>query len=117
MTSGRIFATPRFAASSGVDPEKVIFSGKPRWNVVMPSTPQPDTAPLANPFMLLKYLATMTEWEVENVADYSLCETSCDERDLSPARLFQSCTPPTPPVGPSSQLVSVSVFVRSLALV
>src|SRR5579864_6822791 len=50
-TFGRMLETPRFAASSGVDPEKLIFIGKPRWKVVMPSMPQPETTPFANPLM------------------------------------------------------------------
>src|SRR5947209_836130 len=52
-TLGRIFPTPRFAASNAVAaPAQVIFSGKPRWNVVTPSIPHPETAPFASPFML-----------------------------------------------------------------
>ena len=42
-TSGRMAPTPKLAFSKGVEgPAHVILSGKPRWNVVIPSTPQPE---------------------------------------------------------------------------
>src|SRR5579864_2230596 len=44
-TSGRTLLTPTLACSKAVgDPPHEILSGKPRWKVVTPSTPQPDTS-------------------------------------------------------------------------
>src|SRR5271154_5634361 len=43
-TSGRMLLTPKPAFSKDVAlPEYEIFSGKPFWNVVIPSTPHPPT--------------------------------------------------------------------------
>src|SRR5579864_4563460 len=43
-TSGRTLLTPKLAFSKAVAaPPHEILSGKPRWNVVTPSIPQPDT--------------------------------------------------------------------------
>src|ERR1700722_7833325 len=56
-TSGLTFATPKLPLSSEVDePDQPIFSGKPFWKVVMPSTPQPETTPFASPLRLLAYI-------------------------------------------------------------
>src|SRR5579872_5462130 len=44
-TSGRTLLTPKLAFSKEVAaPPHEILSGKPRWNVVTPSIPQPDTS-------------------------------------------------------------------------
>jgi hypothetical protein len=45
ITLGRKFPIPKPALWSGVfAPLHVIFTGNPRWKVVTPSTPQPETA-------------------------------------------------------------------------
>src|ERR1700757_2991998 len=55
-TSGRMFATQKLPLANEVEaPAQVIFSGKPRWKVVIPSTPQPETTPFATPLRLLAY--------------------------------------------------------------
>src|ERR1700740_1934890 len=52
-TSGRMLATPKLPLANDVaGPDQPIFSGKPRWKVVIPSTPQPPTTPLATPLRL-----------------------------------------------------------------
>src|ERR1700688_1223007 len=116
-TSGRMLLTPRLAASKGVEPAIVIFSGKPRWKVVMPSMPHPETKPFAIPVKLDAYALPCPKGRSRTQLITRRCETSGEDSDRSPFKLFQSCTPPTPPVGPSSQLVRVSVLLRSFALV
>src|SRR5438270_8971502 len=49
-TFGRMLDTPKLAASRAVaGPAQVIFRGNPRWNVVIPSMPQPETTLSAAP--------------------------------------------------------------------
>src|SRR5690348_3434843 len=50
ITLGRTLATPRLSFSKAVPaPAQVILSGKPRWKVVTPSIPQPETAMFPTP--------------------------------------------------------------------
>src|ERR1700681_4158692 len=56
-TLGRTLETPRLAFSKAVPvPAQVILSGKPRWKVVTPSIPQPETTLSATPLKPAAYL-------------------------------------------------------------